>query len=47
MMQMLNFVILMKRQVTIKFVVPPITFINTKVIGLTSLHVSNGAELEP
>ncbi len=47
MMQMLNFVISMKRQVTIKFVVPRIAFINTKVIGLTSLHVSNGAELEP
>jgi len=47
MMQMLNFVILMKRQVTIILGVPPSAFINTKVIGLTSLHVSNGAELEP
>jgi hypothetical protein len=53
---MLKLVMLMKRQITILLVVDssgsininlPSAFINTKVIGLTSLHVSNGAELEP
>jgi len=40
-------VILMKRQVAITLVAVSSGFKNTKVIGLSSPHVSNGAKLEP